>query len=101
MTIFAISYCFREDAGAAARRESLVREIGRCARIWDETTSFALVETAEPLAALEARLYLDSGLNAIKDRLVVIELVDARATARGVMADREGLRALLPGVAIA
>ncbi|WP_375380304.1 hypothetical protein [uncultured Sphingomonas sp.] len=100
MARYAISYHFLDDAGAADRRASLLREIARCKRAWSDGGSLSLVETPEPIALLEARLYLDSSLNAVKDQLLVIELGDA-AAGRGAFADRDGLRALLPGAAIA
>ena len=100
MVRYAISYHFLDDAGAADRRASLMREISRCERVWSDGGSLSLVETAEPIAVLEARLYLDSMLNAVKDRLLVIEVGDA-AAGRGAFADLPGLRALLPGGAIA
>lgn len=100
MGVFAISYDFREDAGVAARRDSLVREIGRCERRWIGP-SFALVETAEAIGELEARLYLESNLNSIKDHLLVIALADpAQAAGRGCLPEPDALRLLLPRISI-
>ena len=101
MPCYAITFGFRDDAGATLRRASLLSAIGRCERVWDGTESFALVETAEPMEALATRLYLDSDLNALKDRLVVIELGTQAVVARGTITDQEGLRALLSRVAFA
>lgn len=101
MTHYSISYWFQDDAGTTDRHASLLREIGRCPQAWTAMPGLALVATEETIAVLEARLYLDSALNAVKDGLVVVELAAAAATARGVIADLEGLRAILPGVSIA
>ncbi len=100
MARYVISYHFLDDVGVTDRRSSLMREIARCPRVWSGGGSLSLVETAEPIAVLEARLYLDSTLNAVRDRLLVIEVGDAAAGC-GAFADMPGLRALLPGAAIA
>ena len=63
-------------------------------------TAFATDAKKGQLADLEARLYLDSALNAVKDRLLVIELGEG-AAGRGGFADTDGLRAILPGVTLA
>ena len=100
MARYVISYHFLDDASAADRRASLMREIASCQRAWSDGGSLSLAETSEPVAVLEARLYLDSALNAVKDRLLVIELGDA-AAGRGTFPEGDGLRALLPSGAIA
>ncbi len=98
MGVYAISFRLHEDPTRSSRYDSLVEQIGKCATVWDETTSFALVETSESLSELEHRLYYKSTIIASKDLLLVLRLSDDPAILRGEDRIPSTLRRLRPRV---
>jgi predicted RNA-binding protein len=66
-------------------------------KVWDETTSFALVETNETIDVFEQRLWL-SKFDSTKDKLLVIDVSYDTATFRGTVKKIDTLKSLLPGI---
>lgn len=98
MGIFAISFRIHSDSTRQGRYDSLVEQIRECSAVWEETTSFALVESTETLSALEHRLYHRSDLIAAKDMLLVLQLSDDAAILRGENKYPNTLRRLRPKI---
>lgn len=96
MGTFAISFRIHDDAGWAARYDSLVEEIGKCESTWVETTSFALVSSDETLSELEDRLYFGAKLLDTKDLLLAIDVTNDPALLRGKNSYPNTLAALMP-----
>ena len=99
MATYAISFNLDYNSTYSDRYQSLMEAIRRCPKVWEETTSFALVESAETLEELERRLFL-SKYSSATDLLLVIKVSYDDAIARGPIKDKDKLRALLPGITI-
>lgn len=96
MSIYAISFKLASDSTYQPRYTSLMEQIEKCARVWKETTSFAIVSTNETLQQLEHRLYFESSLLSSKDILFVVEVSGADAVIRGDDAFPSILGSMLP-----
>lgn len=85
MPHYAVSYDIHYDSTYSARYNSLVAEIGKTPgkSVWDETTSFALVETSESLSTFADRLYFRTQFSAATDKLLVIDYATSTAIGRG------------------
>jgi hypothetical protein len=99
MSTFALSFNIHYDDTYSDRYGSLMAEVRKCSKIWAETTSFCLVQTAESLTAFESRLYL-SKFAPSKDRMLVIDVSFDSAIARGKIDYPSTLGSMLPGIAI-
>lgn len=99
LATFAITFSFHYDSTYNDRYSSFMAEVRKCSTVWDETTSFALVETTETLEALESRLYL-SQFSPSRDKMLVINVSYDAAIARGALSYKATLQTLLPGIAI-
>ena len=99
MATYAISFNLHYDSTYSDRYDSLMKAIRSSATVWEETTSFALVESSKSLTIFEIDLYL-SKFDATKDILVVIDVTNCAAEARGKIADKTKLRKLLPNITI-
>lgn len=83
---YAISFEIKSDSNYSERFRSLMEEIRKTAGkpfVWDETTSFVLITSAEAIGVLEHRLYSKSKLNADIDKLLVVDHANGAAVARG------------------
>jgi len=77
MSIFAISFRIKADATYSDRWDSFVEAIRNHAvdrTVWEETTSFAVIEWYGEADALANSLYVGSAFNAAKDAMVVTNL---------------------------
>jgi hypothetical protein len=85
MSLFAISFRVHEDSTYQERYDSLVKEIKSEAidKIWDETTSFFLIESDKTSKTLCNDLYLHSNILESKDILLVINLSQKGYDQRG------------------
>jgi hypothetical protein len=85
MAHYAVSFELKKDITYSARYNSLTEQIAKAPSkfVWDETTSFALVETTETLEAFADRLYLKSLVNSQTDILLVFDPAQSYAIARG------------------
>lgn len=97
MATYAVSFDIKYDKTYSDRYSSLMDEIGKCSRVWDETTSFCLCETAETPEAFERKLFL-SNFNTITDKMLVMDVRYDDAIARGKIDYPATLRSLLPSV---
>lgn len=97
MATYAISFKLETNSTYSARYTSLMEQIRACESCWTETTSFALVSTAETIDQLEHRLYYKS-LVTSTDILVVLNVTGDTATIRGINDYPHTLRGLLPGI---
>jgi len=99
MHTYAVSFTIHYDTDRQRRYDSLMAEIRKCSRVWEETTSFCLVETSETLDVFERRLYL-SHFSPTKDKLLVVSVRYDDAKARGAIKLPATLRMLLPSIKI-
>lgn len=99
MSTYAITFTIHYDNSDSwnLRYNSFMAEVRKCPVVWDETTSFCLVQTAETIDQLERRLYL-SLFDASKDKLLVIDVSYDAAICRGAISDKVKLGNLLPGI---
>ena len=82
---FLVSFELRSDHDYAERYKSLTEQIKAkpTEYHWDETTSFAAIETPETIHELASRLYLDTKVNSQKDILLVIDPATSHCIALG------------------
>jgi len=99
MSTFVISYMIKSDSTYASRYSSLVEQIRECSSKWEETTSFAVVSTAETLTALADRLYYKSLIISEKDILLVLDPNTGDAVIRGPVQYPNTLKSMLPKLA--
>lgn len=99
MGTMAVSFRFKDNATREARYNSFVEQLRKMV-IWEETTSFALVETDMTAAQLEADLYSSTDISSYDDKFIVIDVTGCQASARGVFDYTSTLRSLLPRVVI-
>ena len=85
MPSYAVSFEIASNSTYAKRYRSLVEQIQSAPgdSQWDETTSFALVETSESLSTFADRLYYSTEVNARWDILLVFNPNTGDAIARG------------------
>lgn len=84
MAHFIITFRIGSDPGYQTRYESFVKKIhelgGGIGKVWEETTSFASLQSPLTAEALCQALYLGSEFNSSSDIMVVIDL-DAKVKA--------------------
>lgn len=95
MYVYIVSFELKNDITYDSRYRSLMREL-RAGTCWEETTSFALVETPEAIDAFFDRLYYKSEIIDSKDLLLVIDTTSQAARVRGPVKYPATLHALLP-----
>lgn len=100
MSTKAVSFRFHQDADREERYSSFVDRLRKAGMIWEETTSFALVNTDMTADALQSDLYINSKFNSYKDLMIVIDIGDRDASTRGPVAMPYTLGILLPKVQI-
>lgn len=85
MAHYGVSFDLKSDATRASRYNSLVAQIRKAPskNVWDETTSFALVETTETLSQFADRLYYYTEVSSVTDILLVFNPWDGSSIARG------------------
>lgn len=98
MTVYAVSFTLASDSTYGDRYDSLMKQVRAKGKIWEETTSFALVETSESLSDFEIRLYVDSDFNATKDLMVVIAVTGCNGICRGKNALSATLSSIAPEI---
>ena len=100
MSTYAISFnlLYGNDGDSYSERyASLMAAIRKCPKVWDETTSFAVVETSETITDLERRLWL-SKFDSTKDILFVVDITYKDCTIRGATKNRSKLKEILPHI---
>jgi hypothetical protein len=73
MATYAVSFDIHYNTTYSERYQSLMAEIHKCSRVWEETTSFCLCETSESLDIFQQRLYMsrfDPGI----DKMLVMDV---------------------------
>lgn len=85
MPHYAVSFEIKSGPGYGDRYSSLIAQIRAVPgkNVWEETTSFALVETTESLEIFADRLYYKSDLNSVIDKLLVMDHFTGKAIVRG------------------
>jgi hypothetical protein len=89
MSIFVISFRVHEDSTYDERYESLVEKIkdeaigDSVADVWDETTSFFIIQSSKSSKSLCDDLYMGSKISEEKDILLVINLSQKGYAQRG------------------
>ena len=85
MPSYGVSFELESNSTYSERYQSLMRQINiaQSNPAWDETTSFALVKTAETLEAFALRLYLKTLVSSATDILLVFDPATGTAIARG------------------
>lgn len=98
MGVYAVSFTLKYDDEYSERYASLMEQIRAKGVVWEETTSFALVETSETMDEFETRLWLRSKFNAAIDAMLVIDVSYCSAICRGDFKQKSKLANLLPGI---
>lgn len=98
MSVFAITFRFKDDSDRDKRYASFM-EYFEGKIVWEETTSFVLLETTESVSQVASSLYLTS-FSPSRDKLLVIDVTDATASAKGDIKLPNRLKRLLPKVVI-
>ena len=85
MPSYGVSFELASDSTYRDRYQSLMRQIdiSKANPAWDETTSFALVQTSESLDAFATRLYINTLVSSATDILLVFDPATSSAIARG------------------
>ncbi|HEY9553832.1 hypothetical protein [Allosphingosinicella sp.] len=96
MATLVITYRIDSSLDYGARYASLVEQIRKCERHWEETTSFALVSTPETASQLADRLYFKSKIDTSRDTFMVINLSTGDAVIRGPVLYPHTLKGMLP-----
>jgi hypothetical protein len=99
MATYAVSFDIHYNTTYSERYQSLMAEIHKCSRVWEETTSFCLCETSESLDIFQQRLYMsrfDPGI----DKMLVMDVKLNASVARGSIQYPNTLKALLPYVVV-
>ena len=99
MATYAVSFHLKKDRTYNDRYDSLMEEIEKSTLIWVETTSFCLVRSGKTLATFTSSLYM-TAFDPSKDKLLVMDVGDVNATARGDIEYPATLRSLIPSVTI-
>lgn len=97
MPYLAVSFHLDYDSTYTDRYASLMKAIRSCPKVWEETTSFAIVETTEKIEDFERRLFLTDFKPSV-DTLLVIDVSYDTAISRGKIRDPKTLKELLPGL---
>lgn len=100
MAKYAISFRFDNETHGytyAQRQKSFMDEI-RKSTAWEETTSFALITSAETIEALVSRLYLKTHFDQEFDLMIVIDIEKGIAATKGKVAYPATLRSMLNGL---
>ncbi|WP_147399922.1 MULTISPECIES: hypothetical protein [Brevundimonas] len=98
MGVYAVSFELKSDSDYSERYDSLMEQLKLKGKMWDETTSFALVETDESLDSFENRLYFKSKLSNTRDKLFVVDVTDRPCIARGAFVMPFTLKSIMPKV---
>lgn len=98
MAVHSVSFTLKRDSTYSERYESFMAQIRASKKVWEETTSFALVETAESASELETRLYVKSMFNHTKDLMIVIDVTGRSGVSRGKLEYPLTLGAIMPNV---
>ena len=96
MATYAISFEIKSDSTYSKRYQSLMAQVHKCSIVWTETTSFALVQTPESLEDLELRLFVQSEISHLRDKLLVINVTNIPGIFRGVNEMPATLARLMP-----
>jgi hypothetical protein len=87
MPNYAVSFKIASETVGAftynERYKSLMEQVDKDLLAWDETTSFALVDTGESLSDFADRLYFRSDIFSSTDILLVIDHAKSAAIGRG------------------
>lgn len=96
---YAISFRLKNATCAGStygeRLDSLMKQIRVTDPTWEETTSFALINSTEKIEELVDRLYLRSEFSAADDLLIVIDIERGVAMTKGEVAYPATLGSLL------
>lgn len=99
---YAVSYRLKNATCAGStygeRLDSLLKQIRLTPPTWEETTSFALINTTENIESLVDRLYLRSLFSAHDDLLIVIDIERGLAVTKGPIEYPATLGSLLNGL---
>ncbi|CAA2137715.1 hypothetical protein [Methylobacterium bullatum] len=78
MAVFAISFRFGSEGDRDARYKSFVNKVEELAidYVFDETTSFFIIEVNSTAESLAQTLYTGTDIHTTWDKLVVISLTD-------------------------
>ena len=99
MATYAVSFHLKKDSSYETRYGSLMEEIRKSSTVWDETTSFCLVERSESLSVFTSKLYM-TDFSPSRDKLLVMSVKEVAASARGDINYPATLRSLLPSIDI-
>ncbi len=101
MPVFTVSFRIHEDSTYQKRYDSFVEQL-KVSRpdYWEETTSFAIVRTAESIDDFCHRLYYKSEIYDSKDMFLVMDVDSKSARARGPIKYPHTLQDLVPFVKI-
>lgn len=98
MPVHAVSFTLKDDRTRPTRYKSLMEQIRLKGDVWEETTSFALVETTESVTELESRLYLNSDFSHLTDLMIVLDVTGRAGVCRGKNDLPTTLRLMMPTV---
>lgn len=97
MSVYAVSFRIHEDSTYQTRYASFTAQLQQGSKThWDETTSFALVETDETIDGFCSRIYVYSGFDSSKDLYLVLYTNKLSARVRGSVKYPHTLQSLLP-----
>ncbi|WP_374833897.1 hypothetical protein [Paenochrobactrum pullorum] len=99
MATYAISFNLKYDDSYSTRYDSFMKAIRSFPTVWEETTSFALVESSRSLEEVERLLYL-TDFSVSKDKMLVINVTSDACIARGKIDYPSTLRKLMPSIVI-
>ena len=87
MAHFIISFRIKSDNDYQKRYDSLTARVieiaGSSGAVWDETSSFFVMQAPTTAAGLCEDLYMNSAFNATKDIIVVIDLDNRKKATKG------------------
>lgn len=99
MATYAISFCLAADSTYSERYQSLMDVVRSFPTVWEETTSFALVESSLSLEEVERLLYL-SKFSPSNDKMLVINVTSDACIGRGKIEYPYTLGKLMPSIEI-
>ncbi|QPA25441.1 hypothetical protein IR196_04925 [Brucella anthropi] len=99
MATYAISFNLEYDDKYIDRYNSLMKVIRSFPTVWEETTSFALIESTRSLEEVERSLFL-SEFSPSKDKMLVINVSHDACIGRGKIKYPATLRKLMPAIEI-
>jgi hypothetical protein len=97
MALFAISFRVGMEENSNERRESLVARARSNAsgEFWEETTSFILLNSAKTASGLASDIYVNSAMNGVYDKLLVVNLSTKEHGTAGTVSDTNKLSRLM------